>query len=139
MKPMKKLIFLFFTISISLISSCNKTEDPVNESKYYDQDENCNTPAQQLTGTCCDVDGRILVTPGESYTYTYKTNGSLAPRQINWTVVTGDIKIVNGQGTDNATFSFGKNFTTGKISGFGNTGKQENCCDCQSTIEISRL
>jgi hypothetical protein len=138
---MKKLKLLLFAIPFILFSSCSKTDNPVDESMYYDQDENCGTPTQKIKSTCCDVDGRILVEPGKSYNYTYKINEKLTPKNINWTVVSGDIKLVNGQGTDTATFSFGKNFTTGKISGIGNTGEftDINCCDCQSFIDISKL
>jgi len=134
---MKKLKLLFFAIPFILFSSCNKTDDPVDESMYYDQDGNCEDKIPQ--GTCCDVDGRILVEPGKSYNYTYKVYKSQTPKKINWTVVTGNIEIINGQGTNEATFRFGKNFTTGKISGMGNNGQSNDCCDCQSTIDISKL
>jgi hypothetical protein len=36
----------------------------------------------------------------KSYKYTYKINEKLTPKNINLTVVSGDIKLVNGQGTD---------------------------------------
>jgi hypothetical protein len=134
---MKKLRLLFFAIPFILFSSCDKTEDPVDESSYYDQDGNCEDIIPQ--GTCCDVDGRILVKTGRFSNYTYKVYKSQTPKKINWTVVSGDIKLMKDQGTNEATFRFGKNFINGKISGIGNNGQSNECCDCQSTIEISKL
>lgn len=160
---MKKLSLLFFVITFISFSSCNKTEEPAeivntissgsyteepadtlstlsslsetDDPKNYDQDENCDT--EPITTNCCDVDGRILVNAGKSYTYTYKTHRKLALKPGNWAVLTGDIKIVNGQGTDTATFSFGEKFTTGKIQCTGFTGAYED--QCQSSIDISKL
>jgi hypothetical protein len=142
------IIACFLFISLT---SCNKTEEPEDilstlpslsknivledDPRYYDQDENCDT--QPLTANCCDVDGRILVNAGKSYTYTYKTNQKLAQKPVIWTVLTGDIKIINGQGTDTAAFSFGQNFTTGKIQCTGYLGTYEDTC--QNTIDISKL
>jgi hypothetical protein len=148
MKKNKPLLLAVLFISLT---SCNKTEETEDilstlpsssknivledDPRYYDQDENCDT--QPLTANCCDVDGRILVNAGKSYTYTYKTNQKLAQKPVIWTVLTGDIKIINGQGTDTAAFSFGQNFTTGKIQCTGYLGTYED--QCQSSIDISKL
>ena len=139
---MKKLNQLFIGILFISIISCSKEQQkPFDESRYFDQDANCtpvNNPATYSGVNCCDVDGRIIVQPNESYNYTYKGTYSNSPNlKINWEVISGSITIINGQNTSEATFKFGADFTTGKISA---TGKLDsNCCDCQNILEITKL
>lgn len=133
---MKKLKFLLVAILFISIISCSKDEQkPFDESIYFDQDE-----CEQSRGTCCDTDGRILVVPNQIYTYTYFNNTASETNPnytINWEVLEGSITIISGQNTSEATFKFNSDFTTGKISA---TGKiNEGCCECQDTIEISKL
>ena len=123
-----------------LFLSCNKEEDVTAEldlPTYYDTDANCDDPIF-INSTCCDVDGRILVVPNKMYSYTYKGSSSSSPNlKIEWTVLSGSIIIIAGQNTPVATFKFGSDFTTGKISATGivNGG----CCECQNWLDISKL
>jgi hypothetical protein len=136
MKKIKSIILVtvvLFTFSCSTDSS--NQANSIDESKYFDQDGDCNqTKTAKTTGTCCDTDGRILVEAGNSYKYTYKSNLKL--NDVQWTVVTGSIILIEGQGTGEATFYFTKDFTEGEISGYGK-GEQELAC--QSTLKISKL
>jgi hypothetical protein len=136
---MKKLIKF---CSILIILSCSKNEEkPFDESIYYDKDADCalvTNPLEYSGGNCCDVDGRILVVPNNSYAYTYKGIYSNSPNMvIEWKVISGSINLVKGQNTSEATFKFGQDFTTGKITAIGEvTG---GCCECQNTIDISKI
>lgn len=137
---MKKITSIISTIILVFIFSCSNDssnqsqENSVDESKYFDQDPDCQqTIAAKPAGTCCDTDGRILVEAGNSYTYTYKANFN--SDDIEWTVVSGSIILTEGQGTGEATFYFAKDFTKGIISGYG----KGDGISCQSTIEISKL
>lgn len=138
---MKKLSILFLVILFISFSSCSKTEDPVDESIYYDQDDNCDNYANQ-PGICGDVDGRILVIPGKSYKYTFNTYKDLTPYNIEWATVNGDIKVVAGQGSTNAAFKFGKKFTTGKIAAKVYLKAKENSTykgDVKCILMISKI
>lgn len=131
---MKKSYLLLLAISATVLYSCDKSEtDPilVDNSKYYDQDEDC----QQKTsrGTCCDVDGRILVVPNHTYTYTYETNNAIT--NIEWEVMSGSITIISGQNTPKVKLKFGADFTEGQIIAKG-TGASAGC---DSNLNISKL
>lgn len=137
MKKIKSIIVttvLIFTFSCSNDSSNQAQANSLNENKYLDQDPDCNQKITAKTAeTCCDTDGRILVETGNSYKYTYKANFKLDDNQ--WTVVSGSIILIEGQGTGEATFYFAKDFTKGTISAYG----RGDGIHCQSTLEISKL
>ncbi|WP_281230920.1 hypothetical protein [Flavobacterium gelatinilyticum] len=137
---MKKTTIFISTILLIFLFSCYNdsvetiSPNPTDESKYYDQDPDCK---EIKSGTCCDVDGRIFVETGTSYKYTYDYKAFNAPtvdNEIEWTVLSGSIILLEGQGTKEATFYFNKNFTKGEISGYNKKSLQ-----CQSTILISKL
>ena len=131
---MKKIKLLSIAILISIFFSCTKTEDPIEESIsktedsidesiyydpiddpiYYDHDVDCDDHIDH-GGGCGDVDGRILVTPGKSYNYTFNTYKRLTPDKLQWSTSNSDIELVAGQGTITPTFKFSEKFTTGKI------------------------
>jgi hypothetical protein len=131
---MKKLIYLCVILLLTTFG-CSKKDDPIDESLYFDKDE-----CEQSRGTCCDTDGRILVVPNQTYTYTYFNNtvNVTDPNYtINWEILEGSIELISGQNSSEAKFKFDSNFTTGKIRA---TGKIDGgCCECQNTIEISKL
>ncbi|WP_166922843.1 hypothetical protein [Flavobacterium poyangense] len=122
-------LFLIFTLSCSNDGD-NHFKYRKYDLKYLDPDANCDAT---MSGTCCDVDGRILVNAGNKYTYTYK--GNKATANVTWTVLSGSITIVQGQGTNEAEFYFGKDFTTGQISAKGYV----NELYCHNIINISKL
>ena len=132
-----KVTILLFLISILFIN-CSSEKDAtapiipkIDDSYLYDQDENCVT----ARGTCCDIDGRILVEPNSTYTYTHTFNRGLY--SVDWTVLSGDITLVSGQNTNSATFKFGNNFTTGQISAFATA--KINGLECENRILVSKL
>jgi hypothetical protein len=134
---MKKFKFLLTGLLFISVISCNKSEQkPLDDPSYYDEDGNC----EQSRGTCCDTDGRILVIPNETYTYTYSNNtvNVTDPNyKIIWEVLEGSIVLISGQNSSEAKFKFGSEFTTGKIRA---TGKVTNgCCECSNTIYVSKL
>ena len=127
----KKLALLILLFSFL---NCTKEEKIIDDSYLFDQDEDC---IENDKGTCCDVDGRILVEPDSYYTYTYKgiSNLNSSTQNITWSAV-GSISIVSGQGTSQASFKFNSDFTSGQISAIGKVGE---CCDCQNTIIITKI
>ena len=125
---MKKINTIITTLLIIFFLSCSSEKE--DESKYFDTDTNCNTLTR---GTCCDVDGRILVYPSNFYTYTYKSNKSTS--NIVWKG-TGSIILIKGQGTEEAVFYFKKGFSKGTIEAMGLIGGDARC---QSIIRISKL
>lgn len=132
---MKKAITIVTTLFLIFSFSCshdrdNHPEYQDEELKYLDPDANCDAT---MSGTCCDVDGRILVAADTKYTYTYKGNKKTG--NVTWTVLSGSITIVQGQGTNEAEFYFGKDFTTGQISAKGYV----NELYCHNIINISKL
>ncbi len=131
---MKKLNFVLLSFLFIAVSSCSKSDDRIDPSKYFDQDADC---AVGASGTCCDVDGRVLVIPNNSYTYTVKGYRSESTQLTNivWEVTSGSITIESGQNTPEATFKFGPDFTTGTI----NAGSLVNGAHCESEISISKL
>jgi hypothetical protein len=130
---MKKINLLIVVFLITLTISCAESDDLFDESIYYDNDTDCPI---NTAGTCCDVDGRILVIPNNTYKYTYKgvSGGVTSSENITWSVSNSEITIISGQGTNEAIFAFSSNFIIGEISAIGMVGR---CCDCQSTISIS--
>jgi hypothetical protein len=113
---MRKIKLFFLGILICSITSCSKTEEPIDESKYYSHNEPCDANTKKPNGVCGTLNGRILVIPGKSYNYNFSTWNSVIPFKIEWITLNGDVKIVSGQGFPNATFKFGRKFTTGKIA-----------------------
>jgi hypothetical protein len=137
---MKKATLFISTILLLCLFSCNneaaetKNVTPIDESAYYDQDPDCK---DITSGTCCDVDGRIWVETETPYKYTYSYKAFNAPSddyEIEWTVISGSIILLKGQGTKEATFYFNKDFTKGEISAYN-----KKSLECQSTILISKL
>jgi hypothetical protein len=131
---MKKTTTIIATFILVSVFSCNNDREKEDESQYLDKDPDCDIrTVGKPASTCCDVEGRVFVETNNYYKYTYK--GGREITNVNWTVISGSIILVDGQGTGEATFYFDKNFTTGKISGYGKVGS----FDCQSTIIISKL
>jgi hypothetical protein len=112
---MKSFYLIFLVILIHLISSCDKTEEPLDESIYSDNDMYCSDMEKQ-SGTCLDLNGRILVKPFTSYIYSINTYNHVTPIKIEWKTSNNKMKIISGQGTTNATIIFSQKFTTGKIT-----------------------
>lgn len=131
----KATIILSQFLLIFVFSCCNNDsadEKAIEEKLYLDQDSDCD---KQYTGTCCDTDGRVLVETEKIYKYTYKTNYDNSS-DIEWSVMSGEIVLIEGQGTSEATFYFSKGFTKGAISAHGKNLLEDSC---QSTIFISKL
>lgn len=130
MKNLKYVIsIILFIFAISCCNSESENEKP-DESKYFDQDKDC----AGSPGTCCDVDGRILVETGKSYKYTYKTN--FITENVEWKVESGGIILISGQNTKEATFYFPEGFTKGVISAYG---EKPNSLACENALTISKL
>jgi hypothetical protein len=128
---MKKSILLVLGVLGIFIFSCNNNED--DQSQYFDNDEDCiNTQ-----GNCCDVDGRILVNPNDTFIYTYEgsNNGVSNLTNIVWTVTSGSITIVGGQNTSKAKFKFGSDFTTGTIK----AGSLVDGSFCENSLNITKI
>ncbi|KIX21883.1 hypothetical protein SY27_04150 [Flavobacterium sp. 316] len=122
---MKKLALLFLGTYIIFACSCDKDEQIFDESIYYNNDTDCNTVQ---SGTCCDIDGRILVNQNTSYTYNHNNNYDAT--SIEWIIISGDITLIEGQNTNLAKFHFGNNFVSGEIKAISNNmNSTQNCVD----------
>lgn len=129
---MKNLNTLILTviISISLINCSSDNELVVDDSYLYDPDENCIFGF----GTCCDIDGRILIEPNSSYKY--KNTTSFNYSNMEWEVLSGEIMIIQGQFTNEVTLKFRENFTKGVIRA---NAKGINGSSCNNNLEINKL
>lgn len=128
-----KVTILLLLISILFIN-CSSEKDAtaaiapkIDDSYLYDQDAICKT----ARGTCCDIDGRILVEPNSTYTYSHKT--TLDVNTIEWIILAGEITLISGQNTNSPTFKFGNTFVNGTIKA------KTNGDMCDNVIEISNL
>jgi len=71
----------------------------------------------QAKTTSCDINGLKVVSPSSTAVYTYTSN--FTPNTVTWSVISGSITIISGQGTNTITLSFGSNFNGGTISAYG--------------------
>ncbi|WNM19171.1 hypothetical protein [Flavobacterium capsici] len=126
MKKIKHILITFLILFLSI----NCSRDKADDSYLYDQDEDCVFGV----ATCCDIDGRILVKTNTSYIYTNSTSFDYST--MEWEVISGDISIVDGQNTNEATIHFGNNFITGVIR-TKTTGIEGSYCE--NTLEINKL
>lgn len=128
--------------SLSLITSEQATHSPdsvIGDEVYCDLDFVLNYP-----GTACCVTGMIKASPGDTLTYEYHCNFcDSAELVFNWEVRSGSIRLIEGQNTATATFTFDENFTSGAIRGYaeGDYLDAENEIPgktCSEQIDISK-
>ncbi|UII25405.1 hypothetical protein LVD15_19155 [Fulvivirga maritima] len=82
-----------------------------------------------ILSTTCDIIGNSKACPSTTNYYNYE--GSSSSSTVTWSVTSGDISIISGQGTTHAQFSFGSNFESGIISAYG---EGQETCSVSKTI-----
>lgn len=90
--------------------------------------------ANSSDSACC-IDGKNNVSAGATEMYTYGTN--IDSPEYTWQVISGDIEIIDGENSAQATFKFGDNFTSGAIEALG-MGSIDGC-GIQQTIIRNNL
>ncbi|MCP2026822.1 hypothetical protein L1276_001966 [Flavobacterium sp. HSC-32F16] len=141
---MKKVIPISI-ILLFIFSCCNESEskeiENVDNKEETDIISEHDTPDKYwytggcediISGTCCVVNGSLFVQTNSTYTYSYR--GNQKSSDIKWEVVSGDITLKKGQGTHQAIFYIGKNFTNGAIQAYNKAGLL-----CSNKIEITKL
>lgn len=114
-----KKINLLWALSMALfVFSCNE-EDLLSpeltdvESKAYI--------------TTCDISGNSCGNPGSTSVLTYTSD--FTPNDVNWSIQSGNISIINGQGTSMVTVQFGSNFNGGSVYAVGSGNGGIICSD----------
>lgn len=123
---MKKIGTLIVFMALLAFASCSKEAIETDIQQAESQiTKGKNNPLTARTN--CDILGSSQITPGSTVTYTYSSN--FTPNDVNWSVQSGSITIVSGQGTNTVTLSFGSNFTTGSIFAIGSGNGGIVCSD----------
>ncbi|MFA0964101.1 hypothetical protein AB9P05_19995 [Roseivirga sp. BDSF3-8] len=119
------LITAFLTITLF---SCEK-ENLTPPEKTSSQIDNVETVI-----TYCNISGSSPVAPGATKSYTYDSNINL--NDVTWSIQSGDISIVSGQGTSNVTLSFGPYFNGGSIRAIGSDNQGTVCSEIYNISPI---
>lgn len=126
---MKKAKIALIALLLAGMFSCS--EELTSEDKLISTPE-ASKDADASILAACNITGCSLVPPGCTNTYTYVSDFSSVV--TTWNVVSGDITLLSGQGTSQATFQFGSGFSTGAIQASG-----EGSGFCASTFYISAV
>ncbi len=116
--------FALIIISLIVFSSCS-TDEIEPDIQLIESIESF------AKSTDCDIEGSSIVSPGSTVTYTYTSN--LSPNTITWSILSGNISIISGQGTNTVTLSFASNFNGGSILADGING----VIHCSESFSIS--
>ncbi len=134
LSKMKNSILILLAMAF-LILSCSKEETMLenNSPEHIAKTGSKQTldKNEKIEATICDITGNTTVCPGSKGIYNYSANFNV--NHVNWTVVSGNMSILGGQGTNGIGVSFGSNFTGGSLRAFG-TGSET----CSETIYISK-
>ena len=113
---MRFFILIAFTVGISSIFlSCQKEDDNIIDNRL------------DLNGSC-GIDGDDCGQLNSELTYNYISNRN--DEQITWSVVSGEITLVSGQGTSRATFLLGSDFSEGIVQ------VESDLCLLKKTISL---
>lgn len=134
---MRKLIDRYGVILILLLScfySCTDTAIQEIRSKNLSESISSGNQGMSLLSNTCTVNGETQVFPNQTCTYTY--SDTYQPLEsITWSVNSGAITLVSGQGTSTVVFSFGSNFSGGSIRAQGVSAGLA----CDEDLSISAL
>lgn len=137
---MKKSIYLLpILLSVLLFfQSCENdsdelTKDIINNKQIESSDQNL-----QTKDPGCDLDGPFCGVPNALVSFTYTTD--VGNQSIHWSVQSGNMTLVGGQGTAVATFRLANNFTGGfvNIDALGsndcNNSREITLCPCPTNV-----
>ena len=89
---------------------------------------------ENYPGTACCVSGPIQAGAGDTLKFNYYSNLEDSGLLITWEVTDGDIRLISGQNTSEATFVIGDDFTNGRIRGDGESSGR----GCSEEIILAR-
>ncbi len=115
MKNIGKLVLI---ISLVIFSSCS-TDEIVPDTQSIESET-----LVTKNPTTCKIKGSSTAYAGCTTTYTATNNFSAG--SITWSVLSGNISIVSGQGTNSVQLNFASNFSGGEIRWSGVNGP-DNC------------
>lgn len=111
---------LFCLICTVFLFSCQEEES---------LDEIINVESKVLE-TWCDIGGDSCGNSNGSFTLTYSSNFN--PNDVNWSILSGNISIVGGQGTNTVSLQLGSNFNGGSVYAIGTGNGGVVCSDSYS-------
>jgi hypothetical protein len=124
---MKKINYLILSVILSLTFSCetdNSELETIQSEEVFVIGEIGNSSAKSSRNqenkfnkkglTDCGTSGPLCAFQNQTLSYTYFTP-DINP-SITWTVNSGNISIISGQGTNTVTLATGSNFNGGQIS-----------------------
>jgi hypothetical protein len=130
---MKKILKLTAVVFLLIAFSCSKNNDSIEIDENEGTDGAytiCNS--EDIIGpTSCCIEGKTSSKPGETLSYTYKTNTDNSV--FKWKIISGSISIISGENSKTVTVKFGDDFNNGVIQ-----------CDgsgdliCNTTEEIKK-
>lgn len=134
---MKNELLATLLVLVLIFGSCGKENTEVKRIKEGEECSSELLAAKYPESNSCCISGYNYVYAGEELTYTYarSTQGVAGADVVEWTVVSGDITIVDGQGTSNVKLKFGDNFTEGEVSGLATDNA---ICEAIIVIELVR-
>lgn len=121
LKKMRKFNLLWIISFALLVLSCSEEES-------FDH-EIIDMEGRALL-TNCNIPGNSCGSPGGTTTLTYSSDFS--PNDINWSIQSGNISILNGQGTNTVTLQLGSNFNGGSVYAIGSGNGGIVCSDSYS-------
>jgi len=120
-------------MAILITASCTEEALEVNPPMENEQPVLTRTKSDVVPlSTTCDILGNFSPTPGSVVTYTYSSN--IAPNVVNWSIQSGNMTIISGQGTRTVTVRLSSNFTIGRIFADGFGGGNISCAKSKVII-----
>ena len=117
---MKKIGKLVLMMSLIVFSSCSTDEIVPNN-------EVIESETLETKTTTCNIVGNTSAVAGTTVTYTYTSN--FTPNNVTWTITSGGISILSGQGTTTVTVRFSSNFSGGVINALGSGANNISCSE----------
>ncbi|SEK26767.1 hypothetical protein SAMN04487910_0122 [Aquimarina amphilecti] len=117
-----KNIKLWILICVPLVFSCSKEEFSLNEEVFDAENKALQTE--------CNVKGNSCGNPGGTLVLTYDSDFGV--NDVNWSIQSGNISIISGQGTNRVTLRLGSNFSGGSVFVIGSGNGGIVCSDSYS-------
>jgi hypothetical protein len=133
---MKKsyLSIIILTLILSFNFSCDSdNQEFIEETNSIDNllkvDEENSGNSSRKALSFCKIDGPTSACSGQTVTYTYSTDLTIS--NIVWSVTSGNLTLISGQGTNTAIFQIGSPFSGGWVQAYGSGSP-----DCFASIQI---
>jgi len=128
---MKKINYLWMLIFIPFLFSCSEEELQLEE-KTLNIEERIPSEKNETLRTTCTINGLNCGRPNSTITLTY--NSDFNPNNVNWSILSGSISIIGGQGTNTVTLRLGSNFNGGSVYAIGSGNGGIVCSDSYNIV-----